>query len=328
MTQVSAPVRPVEAATSRSPVVAVAICTYRRADGLTRALDGIAGQVFTTASAPSIYVVVVDNEGDPGIRSIVDTFARRSGIAAVYVAEPRRGISQARNRSLAAIPDDADFVAIIDDDEKPDPGWLNALIETQARTGAAVVCGPILPIFVSPPPAWIVAGGFFVHPRRPDRGEPALADGERIADARTGNVLIETRAIVNTGARFDDAFGLTGGEDALFFRHLSAGGAVMVWSTEAVVREWVPAARARFAYLMREYFRCGNVRATIERLEGASPASTLKKGLKKALAHGAGLLAALTGGRGRAQIYGQIFELANAAGRLCALFGLRYQHYR
>ncbi|MBL8660761.1 MAG: glycosyltransferase family 2 protein [Rhodospirillales bacterium] len=327
------------AAASRAIRVTVAICTYRRAEPLARALDGISRLTFAGRRAPIIHVIVVDNEGCARVRAVVDAFASLSGAAVSYAVEPRRGISQARNAALALVPADADFVAFIDDDERPAPGWLDALLTTQARTGAVVVCGPISPEFSTSPPSWIVEGGFFVHPRILDRQGPEPVDGAPIADARTGNVLIRANELRRSGAHFDEAFGLSGGEDALFFRRLSAAGAVMVWSPAAEVSEVVPAARARFGYLVREYFRCGNVRAAIDALDGgdasanraSSPrhvALTLKKGLKKALVHGGLLVATVIALRGRARAYGHLFEMANAAGRLCYLCGIRYQHYR
>ncbi len=334
---------PHDPADARTVRVTIAICTYRRADQLAKALDGISRLTFPAGRLPALHVVVVDNAGESRARTVVDDFVARSGIAVAYAVELRRGISQARNTALDLVPADADFVAFIDDDETPSPRWLEALLTTQARTGAAVVCGPIRPEFAAAPPAWIVDGRFFVHPRILDRSGPQPADGASIADARTGNVLIRTKEFRCTGARFDESFGLTGGEDALFFRRLSAAGADMVWSPRAEVSELVAPARARFGYLVAEYFRCGNVRAAIDALDAdnrdggrkeqpplsARPvAKTMKKGVKKAAIHGGLLLAAMITLRGRARVYSHVFELANAAGRLCYLLGIRYQHYR
>lgn len=327
------------AGTARTICVAIAICTYRRAQLLARTLDGISRLTFPAGRAPCLHVVVVDNDGDPAVKAVVDAFADRSGIAATYAVESQRGISQARNRALDLVPADADFVAFIDDDETPSPGWLQALLQTQSRTEAAVVCGPVSPDFAADPPAWIADGAFFEQPRRTSAFGQAPADGSIVDDASTNNALVRLDQIRRTGARFHESFGLSGGEDALFFRQLAGAGATMVWSPGAEVSELVPAARARFGYLVREYFRCGNVRAAIEALDnrefGTQPtasmrhaAVTLKKSLKKALIHSGALLAAVFGLRGRARAYAHVFELANAAGRLCYLFGFRYQHYR
>lgn len=340
MTQVGALGRPVDAVTiGGGPIVAIAVCTYRRPEQLARTLDGISRQTFSTGQPPLLHVVVIDNEGDDRVQAVVRAFAARSGIAVTSAVERRRGISQARNSALDLVPADADFVAFIDDDETPAPGWLQALLATQARTGAAVVCGPVLPEFTAEPSGWVVDGGFFIQPRRSSAGVTLSADGSPVDDGSTNNALVRLDEIRNAALRFHESFGLSGGEDAIFFRRLSAAGARMVWSPEAEVIELVPAARARFGYLVREYFRCGNVRAAIDAIddgtEGGGPsapvrhaARTLKKSLKKALIHGGAGLAATLGFQGRARVYVHVFELANAAGRLAYLFGFRYQHYR
>lgn len=330
------------ASSHEGPVrVAVAICTYRRPALLARTLAGLARQVFPGGPAVAVEVVVVDNEGDPRVGEIVATFALESGLAARCATEPRRGLSQARNAALARVPADADFVAFIDDDEVPSPGWLAALLATQRRTGAAVVCGPVVPAFEVAPPRWVEDGGFFRQPRRPAVASDGTADGAAVADASTNNALVRMAEVRRGKVRFDEDFALTGGEDAVFFAALAAHGAGMVWSPAAWVSEHVPASRATFAYLAREYFRCGNVRAAMEGLDSQDPraraavgrrppaaATTAKKALKKASVQTGLLLAALARGDGRARVYAHVFELANAAGRIAYLFGYRYAHYR
>jgi glycosyltransferase involved in cell wall biosynthesis len=306
---------------------------------LALALAGVARQTVARGQAPVVEVVVVDNEGDPRVGEIVRAFAAESGLTARCATEPRRGISQARNAALAMVPADTDFVAFIDDDEVPSPGWLAALLETQRRTGAAVVCGPVVPSFEAAPPRWVEDGGFFHQPRRPALASGGLADGAPVADASTNNALVRVAEMRRGGARFHEDFALTGGEDAVFFAALAAQGAGMVWSPAAWVSEHVPVSRATFAYLAREFFRCGNVRAAIEAMDPQDPGSAVggrrraaatsaKKALKKASAQTGPLLAALARGRGRAQVYAHLFELANAAGRIAYLFGYRYAHYR
>jgi glycosyltransferase involved in cell wall biosynthesis len=319
--------------------ITIAICTYRRPALLQRTLAGIARQEFADATRPHLDVVVVDNEGDPRVGGLVEAFAAGSGIPARCVVEPSRGISHARNLALDLIAADSDFAAFIDDDEIPSPGWLQALLKTQARTGAAVVCGPVAPAFAAAPPRWIEDGGFFRQPRRPVGVCVEAADGAPVDEASTNNVLVRMAEVRRGGVRFHERFGLTGGEDVLFFRDLKAVGAEIVWSPEAMVSEHVPGERATFAYLAREYFRCGNVRAAIEAMEAEQPvgaprsggpasAGSVRKALKKALSQGRLLIAALVGARGRAQIYGHLFELANALGRLATCVGYRYEHYR
>src|SRR6185312_15855107 len=61
------------------------------------------------------------------------------------VIEEHRGIAQARNRLVGeALKSDAQFLAMIDDDEWPEPGWIREFLKAQRITGADVLQGSIL----------------------------------------------------------------------------------------------------------------------------------------------------------------------------------------
>src|SRR6185312_6646060 len=61
------------------------------------------------------------------------------------VIEEQRGIAQARNRLVAeALKSNAQFLAMIDDDEWPEPGWIREFLKAQRITGADVLQGSIL----------------------------------------------------------------------------------------------------------------------------------------------------------------------------------------
>ena len=73
------------------------------------------------------------------------------------LAEPRPGLSRARNRALAWTDDDADVLAFVDDDAVVDPRWAEALGRRwdEAPAGVACIGGPIRPRFDTPPPPWV-----------------------------------------------------------------------------------------------------------------------------------------------------------------------------
>ncbi len=238
--------------------IAICVCTYRRPKGLEAALSGIAAQRFAGVR-PRLGVVVVDNEGSEKTRSICDEFNNRHDLNITYVHEARRGISQARNAGLDNLPDDADFVAMIDDDEVPAPDWLDRLLSAQRQTDADVVHGPVAPVFPDGAPSWIVDGRFFGWPRSRFGREPSERPhlGE-LRTAATNNVLVRLALVRRLRARFDPSLGLTSAEDPVFFDDLHHAGARIVWSSDAWVSETIPAERARFSYLWRQAFRIGN----------------------------------------------------------------------
>ncbi len=235
MTPLDQPVR-------RPRSVVVAVLTYRRLDQVVAVLPLLVEQLDHVA-APG-RVIVVDNDPDAGAREAVEAL----GLGAVtYVHEPEPGIAHGRNRALDEAGD-AQLLAFIDDDERPSPRWLAALVQRWATTDAAAVTGPVEPDYPSEPDPWIAAGGFFVRKTYPD--------GSRVPAASTGNLLLDLDRLA--GLRFDVRFGLTGGSDTLFTRSLVAAGGSILWCAEAVVRDQVPVDRATRRWVLRRAFRSGN----------------------------------------------------------------------
>jgi glycosyltransferase involved in cell wall biosynthesis len=239
--------------------VCVCACTYRRPDGLANMLDGVARQTFSTMPRPILHVVIADNECSDRTQEICAEFERQSGIPVTYVREPRRGISFARNACLDSIPDGFEFFASIDDDEIPEPDWLERLLEAQAATGADVVQGAVYPVFAEGTPSWLIEGQYFGRPRRAWIGTiPKMEEHQELKQAGTGNALVSTASISSPTLRFDPELALTGGEDTMFFRLLQAAGGRIVYAPKARVGEYIPPERATPWYRLTIEFRIGN----------------------------------------------------------------------
>src|SRR5690242_20560351 len=102
--------------------VVITIPTFKRPKSLARLLDAIA-RLKTDAD---IHVVVADNDAQAH-----QGFDFCAQLAPTYrwplkpVIEEARGIAQVRNRLVAeALKSDAQFIAMIDDDEWPDENWI------------------------------------------------------------------------------------------------------------------------------------------------------------------------------------------------------------
>ena len=242
----------------------VAICTWNRASLLARALDRL-GQARSPSAAWEL--IVVDNGSTDGTAAVLERFARRLPLR--VVAEPRLGLSRARNAAVAAAT--GDYILWTDDDVLVDERWLLAYEAAVARwPDAAVFGGPIRPEFEAPPPAWLldvwddVADAFAVR----DLGtEPLALDGEG-KTPYGANYLVRTRE--QRRIPYDPALGRKGhggrlGEETALIRALLQGGATGWWVPEAVVNHWVPRSRLRVSYL-RGYF------ALVGRTYAGSPA--------------------------------------------------------
>jgi glycosyltransferase involved in cell wall biosynthesis len=300
--------------------VDVCVVTHRRPVGLHRLLGGL-DALDLPEPRPELRVVVVDNDAGESARPVCEDAAHWLRHDLLYLVEKRRGIPQARNTALAAALERADLAAFIDDDEVPEPGWLAELLRLQASRGADVVAGPVEPVFEAPPPAWIERGGFFLRPRH--------ATGARIGYAYTHNALVSMRLVGGADRWFDERMALTGSSDTELFERLARDGARIVWADLAVVREWVPASRARLVWILRRALRVGTAQSFIDRRCAEPP-----RRAPRILTHGAwcvlkGLVQAGVGClRGRAGAAHGLRLAAFGIGRLLGLAGVSLAEYR
>jgi glycosyltransferase involved in cell wall biosynthesis len=331
---------PIGTGDRRPTRVTVCACTYKRPDGLTALLAGLGEQVFSSVPAPRWDIVIADNEGSNEARAVCERFRETSDVPLTYVHEPKRGISHARNACLDRIPADSDFFAMIDDDEIPEPDWLDQLLRTQRDTGADVVLGRVLPRFDASAPQWVKDGGFFGSPsRRPGSVDDIYTDQEEIGGGATNNVLVRCSAYRRLNLRFDPERGLTGGSDSLFFRLLKLAGHPIIFAADAKVWETIPPGRTTLKYLLRSEYRGGNLKllnklqakkAGAGRLETARMALKLGgRGLAE-IALGAFdvLRASLKSEHRMANVAMGAMRIAGGCGTLTGLVGLKFEHYR
>lgn len=236
--------------------IAVCVCTYRRPLQLARLLEVL----IEAARRVDTRFVVIDNDGsDPQTEILVRDFGVASRAPVTYVVEKEPGLSAARNAAFkAARAAGANVVALLDDDEWPSEQWLAKLVETRRATGAAIIGGPVSPVFEAgrtPPakykPLWSVQRGRL---------------GGRTHVYCTCNALVDLAAVAFMGDEpFSSAFRFTGGEDVVFFRRLHAAGIRMAWAEEAIVFEEIPGERATLGWLRRRWYRLGNIGVRCER---------------------------------------------------------------
>jgi succinoglycan biosynthesis protein ExoM len=162
--------------------------------------------------------------------------------------EPRQKIYQARKNAVEN--GTRDFVAFIDDDEEPFGDWLRRLLEAMQAFEADGVLGPVIPRFISPPPAWVLETKCFERP------SPPTGTCLGWKQTRTGNVLLRRRIFEVPDGRFHEEYRF-GSEDTDFFRRMMALGLRFVWCAEAKVAEAVPIERCSRRYLVRRALQRG-----------------------------------------------------------------------
>jgi len=311
-----------------SRIALVGVSTFRRPEGLKALLAGIAAQTFEATPAPRISVLVVDNACDPAIEKLVDALAAELRLSTRYVGEGRRGISQARNAILANVPENTDWLFLLDDDEVPRSNWMEQLIVGIERTGAEAVCGPVLAGRDIPYPGWVRDGRFFTAPRR--KTFDNYAD---VSFGVMGNCVLSATFLRRHNIRFDERLGLVGSEDKVFFDSILSSGGRLSYTNEAIVDHYVDIDRATLRYLLRREFRVGCGRGLLLRYanpSGAAVALFLLRSAAKLL--GDLILMPLnvvfrSFSANRFDRMKPMFDIAQSAGRIYGAIGIKYEQY-
>jgi glycosyltransferase involved in cell wall biosynthesis len=300
--------------------VTVAIPTFRRPRNLKRLLDALA-QLDTTAS---VTVLVADNDAEHHEGADLCAALRSEGyrwpLRTMIVAQ--RGIAPVRNALTETALSDArmEYLAMLDDDEWPEPNWLTALLAEQAKTGAGVLQGSILFEFEDKPKGWSERFDGLTDIRHPS-GPVEMLQG-------AGNLLMTRRALQTIASpRFDPAFALSGGEDRDFFQRLKAARVRFAWSDEAVARSIVPATRTSLAWALSRAYSIGNSDMRVFLKYGPSVAARLAEACKiaAALLLSPVLFVILVFDANRRA--DALRRMARAAGKVAALLGRHYHEY-
>ena len=298
-----------------APTIWIAIPTFRRPGQLRHLLESLASVV----QRDDVQLLVADNdpvgqEGAAVAHAMQDDPHYPLPIHLLHVPEP--GLCSVRNAIVAtALADPAmDYLAMIDDDEWPQPGWLDALLACQALTGADAVAGPVDPHFVTPPPPWAREALVF---RPEDR-----ATGDTDMLWASNNLLLTRKALERLPAPwFDPRFNRTGGEDLDYLSRLRDAGARFGWDADARVSEWVMPDRVRLLWVLSRMWRIGFTETLTRRRHRPGPVGILSlfgRTLAVFAMRTAGLLALFMPGARRVDIAGQWVK---CWGRLYALTG-------
>jgi succinoglycan biosynthesis protein ExoM len=302
-------------------LIAICVATYQRPEGLKRLLAGLNQLTFSYVERPDIEIIVVDNDASKSAQTFCESIKPNLQWQLKYVTESQRGISYARNKAIASVSKDADFVAFIDDDEVPAPNWLEELLSVQQTYAADVVGGPVLPRFLSDDvPLWVIKGKFFEPERYPT--------GYLLPFTGTNNVLIRSQVLQGMNKIFDERFALTGGEDTHFFMRVYRAGYKIIWSDEAIVYEYIPESRVNVKWILQRGYRCYSTYGLCEK-----EFDPLLKVLSRRITTGTGrivlgLLSLFPSMFSRHLFIAALLQICRGAGMLSGLAGWRFQEYR
>ncbi|MEM9107705.1 MAG: glycosyltransferase, partial [Pseudomonadota bacterium] len=274
-----------------------------------------------------LSVVVVENDSVPFFTGEAEAEAKAAfAIPVFFHHEPRRGIPFARNTALeAALAHDPDWIALIDDDERAEPDWIEKLLDACKAFEAEVANGPVRRIYEKPAPHWWKSQLLKARPT-----------GTEITEAPTNNVLISARIVRQDGLglRFDERLTF-GSEDIDFFRRTHAAGARMIWVDDAFVEEDIPASRVttkRLLSRMHMAATSGAFNIVLREGRGKAALHFIPKSARRMFF---GMLATITGfvlkpfahKRGEKLYYYGLIRLMKGSGNLRGLFGRAHNYY-
>lgn len=242
----------------RAPRCSVVVCSRDRPEDLRRCLSSLAIQ-----DHPDYAVWVVDNAPANDVtRQVVESFGADMDIH--YVAEPRPGLSRARNAALRGDLD-GDWVAWLDDDEVADPMWLTELMRAfDGRPEVLAASGVVVPAELdTQAQMWFEQFGGHSKGRGFTADLFSLATRSRQSPLYPlppfgvgANMALRTETLRRLGG-FDEALGAgtpsRGSEDTKMFTDvLLAGGAIAYWPS-AVTRHFHRRDLAGLRQQMRGY---------------------------------------------------------------------------
>lgn len=203
------------------PHVTVIVPTYNRPEELRRCLAALAGQNLSLAT---FDVIVADDGGAVSPARVVEE--AQGGLDVALLTLSHGGPAHARNR--AAERARGAYFAFTDDDCRPEPGWLNALVATLERARDALVGGRVTNALTD---------------NRFSRASQTVTDlvyahyNANAEDARffaSNNLAIAADAFREIGG-FDEKFVVLACEDREFCDRWRSQGRRLVYAEDAVI---------------------------------------------------------------------------------------------
>jgi GT2 family glycosyltransferase len=240
------------------------VATFRRQELLADTLRS----VFAARRPPGLHVrvIVVNNDDDPRLSSL-QPLLDSAPVPVLVLHEPRRGKSRALNLGLRA--SDADYIGLIDDDERLAPPWFEVAHDALAPGGLDFIGGPMIPLWPSPPPSWIPRRFAAVlgivdngHDRQPYTREfPGMLVG--------GNAVIRRKVLESIGGFSpelgpQEAHRLMSCEDEDVYERLLDAGARGEYVPALIVHHHVHPDRIRKAYYRSWCFWNGASKAVLD----------------------------------------------------------------
>jgi len=215
-----------------------------------------------TVPVPAWRIVVVDNGSTDGTPGLLQRYA--AALPLVLLREERRGMNIARNAGLEHVK--GELVVFTDDDTIPARDWLVELVRAaEQHPECDIFGGAVVPLWPSPPPAWITD---WVHLSVVYAKLEGLPAGPIKPGGVFGpNFAIRARALA--GQRFDPGTGPDGtatyamGAETEFVVRLGGLGHRCYHVPTAVVQHTIRPNQMERPWILQRAFRYGRLKARL-----------------------------------------------------------------
>lgn len=255
------------------------VATYNRAESLLRTLESVVLQ----SADPTLWecVVVNNNSTDNTAQAFAAFVADHTTLNLRMVDEPKQGLSNARNCGIAAA--EGEYIAIIDDDETLELGYIETYIEFFDSFPTALAAGgAVKAVYEGSRPRWMshYTEQMIANPLDLDI-VVTLFPASRVPAG--GNMAFRRAAFEKVGL-FNPRLGrngqsLIGGEENDLFARLRRAGELLYFVPGAAIYHHIPQSKLTDEYFDRLSYNVG--RSKLMRAEADGAVDALKADERK-----------------------------------------------
>ena len=245
--------------------VEIIICTYNRAEKLSKAIESV-----LNAEIPDgidVELIVVNNNSTDGTESLIKEFSENSSrLKMKYLFEKKQGKSHALNTALKHIT--GDLIAFTDDDVTVDKYWIKEMVKALERY-PEYNCfgGKVVAVYPANMPKWLDIDGSmkFLKSAFVDRddGDVEIEYGiNTISKTPGGCNMFFRRAAIEKNGLFREDLGPIGkqlgfSEDTDYCHRLLEKGERFMYIPSTIIYHPVHTERLTKRYLLDWQYKCG-----------------------------------------------------------------------
>lgn len=244
----------------------ILICTHNRADLLEKTLASLNRAVRPEGF--QIGILAVANACSDGTTDFLEEYIKNADkknlLPLKWMVEKTPGKSHALNSAIPILA--SEFVALVDDDHRVDPGFLLGIHDAAIKyPEATMFCGRILPDWDGTEPAWVHDTGHYrIYPLPVPRYE--YGDHPQTVTVRGqlplpggGNLFLKREVFERVGG-FSTELGphghdLGGGEDSDFVLRALTAGERLQYVPGVVQHHYVDLERFRLRYILQKSYQ-------------------------------------------------------------------------